>query len=70
MKLMTEKMKGEQKGESIDRKKGLESREAIVENIKGMIEGKKGDETTERRKIVMKLRANEELEESLLDTYM
>ena len=69
MKLITEKMKREQRGESIDKKKGLGSREAIEENIGGMIEGKKEDETTERRKIVMKLMENKELEEILLDTY-
>ena len=69
MKLKIEETKGEQIGEKIDKKNGLESKEVIEENIEGMTEGKTGGETIERRKTVMKLMVNEELEESLLDTY-
>ena len=69
MKPKIEETKGKQIGEKIDKKNGLESKEVIEENIEGMTEGKTGGETIERRKTVMKLMVNEELEESLLDTY-
>ena len=67
--LITKETKGEQIGERIGIKNGLENKEGIEENIEGMTKGKKGDETTKRRKILKKPKVNGELEESLLDTY-
>ena len=70
MMVIIEELRGKQGGERTDKKKDFEIK-AIKEGIiGGMIEGKKGDEIKKRRKIVIRLKAIEELERDLLNTYM